>query len=361
MAQPQPERTRTFSEPPPYFAEALHDAERLLKYASEIGISVEDNVRNAVLEARIASTTEWDEETIADLLSALSKLAAKLTPVTAQSLRVWSGKPSIRKYLIVSICLAILIVPFSAASFIEVAVSKSITTNIAAANDLTAKLREQVGSPQGGATNTSPNYETTVIAELQQFASDIREIDAQARQLHVLVFGLETDPFRDIRGNAKALHDKFQLPDGLKDFAAAANERTAVLQDVRFFGQSLVDDAAVIYGAITACILPILYALLGTCAYLLRNFELQIATRTYTPSAADAARFLIAIIGGAVVGLFNNFVLGQGVSIPPLALAFLVGYAVDVFFAFLEGLSHQLTKGAPPPSTPPAANGAKVA
>jgi hypothetical protein len=70
------------------------------------------------------------------------------------------------------------------------------------------------------------------------------------------------------------------------------------------------------------------------------------ATRTFTPSVADSARFLIAAIGGAVVGLFNNFTIGQGASIPPLAIAFLVGYAVDVFFAFLEGALQTFTRGA---------------
>ena len=108
------------------------------------------------------------------------------------------------------------------------------------------------------------------------------------------------------------------------------------------------------YGAITVCLLPALYALLGTCAYLLRTFERQMTTRTFTPSIADSARFLIAAIGGAVVGLFNNFTIGQGASIPPLAIAFLVGYAVDVFFAFLEGMLQTFTKSSsnsPPTSS----------
>ncbi len=68
------------------------------------------------------------------------------------------------------------------------------------------------------------------------------------------------------------------------------------------------------------------------------------STRTFTPSVANSARFLVAAIGGAVVGLFNNFTVGQGASIPPLAIAFLVGYAVDVFFTFLEGLLQVFTK-----------------
>jgi hypothetical protein len=46
-----------------------------------------------------------------------------------------------------------------------------------------------------------------------------------------------------------------------------------------------------------------------------------------------------------VVGLFDNFTIGQGASIPPLAIAFLVGYGVEVFFSFLDGLLQPLTKG----------------
>ena len=49
----------------------------------------------------------------------------------------------------------------------------------------------------------------------------------------------------------------------------------------------------------------------------------------------------------------------QGASIPPLAIAFLVGYAVDVFFAFLEGLLQTFTKDSPgsPPPPPAGAKG----
>jgi hypothetical protein len=162
--------------------------------------------------------------------------------------------------------------------------------------------------------------------------------------LNFLVLHAERDPFGSYRNNPEAIHAKFQLPLGLPDLSAAAEDRTQVYQDVRYFAQSLLDDVSFFYGAITACLLPVLYALLGTCAYLLRNFEKQMALRTFTPSAANSARFLIAAIGGAVVGLFNNFTITEGASIPPLAIAFLVGYAVDVFFAFLEGLLQTFTK-----------------
>jgi hypothetical protein len=106
-----------------------------------------------------------------------------------------------------------------------------------------------------------------------------------------------------------------------------------------------VNDILTFYGAINSCILPILYALLGTCAYLLRTFEDQMSTRTFIPTVANSARFLIAAIGGTVIGLFGGFTSQASAS--PLALAFLVGYGVEIFFAFLEGLIKSFTKNVP--------------
>jgi hypothetical protein len=371
----------TSSVPPAYLAEALNDAERLLKYAAETGTNIDDDIRNYVLRGRAATSNGWNEETAANLLTALTKLAAGVKPVSAESLKACSDdtQPTVRTYLWVAVCLALIIVPFSVVSFVGSAISSAIRADIDSANELAVKLRVQLGPPPlltQTATSTpgAPSAPATsapspppfapppglnasdVITELQQFASTIRAIDAHARQLNVLVLHTERDPFASIRRDPGAIHKKFQLPEGLPDLAKAANERTTVFQDVRYFAQNLLDDVSFYYGAITTCILPVLYALLGTCAYLLRSFEQQMSAKTFIPSEANFARFLIAGIGGAVVGLFNNFSITQGASIPPLAIAFLVGYAVDVFFAFLEGLLQAFTKYSP--GSPPAA-GAK--
>lgn len=351
----------TFSERPAYFDEALNDAERLLKYAAEIGIPVDADIRDQILEARAANRTGWSQEIAANLLTALTKLAASLKPVTAESLKACSADTghTVHTYWMVSVCLAIIIVPFSLASFLSTAISTSIRTDITTANELAVKLRAQLGPPppQGtaaananiAATPAPPLppglNEADVITELQLYASTIRDIDARARQLDVLVFNAQWDPFASIRKDYKQIREKFELPQGLTDYATAADDRTMVYQEVRYFAQSVLDDVSFFYGAMTTCLLPVLYALLGTCAYLLRHFEQQMAARTFIPSRANSARFLIAAIGGAVVGLFNNFTITQGASIPPLAFAFLVGYAVDVFFSFLEGLLQTFTKG----------------
>jgi hypothetical protein len=357
----------TYAESPAYFADMLEDAERLLKYAAEFGIEIDQATRDHVLQARTASTTGWTEPTAANLITALTTLAARVKPVTAASLKACCEEtaPTVRNYLTVAIWLAIFIVPFSVASFLAGAISGSVRTDLATANDLAVKLQGQLGYPvQGTPPGTAPTFPCTpfppalpqepptavdkneIITELQLYASTIRSIDARARQLKVLVPNREPDPCNSIRREPAKVHAVFQLPAGLPNLAQAALDRTTLYQDIRYFAQNLLDDESFFYGAITTCILPVLYALLGTCAYLLRTFEQQMSSRTFTPSEANSARFLIAAIGGAVVGLFNNFNITQGASLSPLALAFLVGYAVDVFFAFLEGLLQMFTRNA---------------
>ncbi len=377
----------TYPHPPAYFTEALEDAERLLKYAAEIGHDVDDTTRNSVLEARAAVTAGWNEKTAANLLAALSKLAAQLKPVTAESLRSYKTRPTVRTYWIVAICLAVFVVPFSVASFVASAISKSITTNIATANDLAVKLTAQfepfgsqtpapaqapskptsktpsLATSPGNATSATPALPaglspSDAVTELQTFASLIRAIYARSRQLNWLVAHSVRDPFSDLRAPGE-FKRTFQLPVPLPpELAPVVRGRVMVYQDARSFGQDVVDDVSVFYGAIITCILPVLYALLGTCAYLLRSFSQEMSSRTFVPSHSDSARFLIAAIVGGVVGLFNNLTISQGTSIPPLAIAFVVGYAVDVFFSFLEGLIQAFSKSKNPtsPSTPPVAS-----
>jgi hypothetical protein len=353
----------------PNYDDALRDTERLLKYAAEVGIEVDDLTMRHILAARSQSASGASDETEANLLAALTKLTKLLKPVSAESLRACANaqRKTVHGYLRWAVSLAVLIVPFSIVSFVTSGIADAIRKDIETANGLAVKIATQLQVSPGpaataGATQTpgaasaaatadaagqslSPALLADVVTQLQQLASITRWVDARARRLNAFVFMLEQDPFARIRGDAEAIHQKFQLPAELPmHLREAFDERIRVYQDVRYFAQNLLDDISAIYGALAACLLPVLYALLGTCAYLLRSFEQQTATRTFVASTANSARFLIAGIGGAVVGLFNNFTVTQGASIPPLAIAFLVGYAVDVFFSFLESLLQTFTK-----------------
>jgi hypothetical protein len=352
---------------PPYFSCMIEDAERLMHYAAEVGLDVSDDTRRAILHARAVYPAQWDEDAAANLLAAVTTLSARLRPVNAESLKAYHDdtRPTVRTYLRIAITLAIIIIPVSVATFITSAVSTAVTADITKANALAVKLQTELGPKPPPGTPVAPIPkgigETDLVADLQEYASTVRVINARARKLNHFIIPWHRLPQEDNLSpdQRKAL---YELPVGIPDPIVARDTITNTYQDVRYFALTILTDVSVFYGAITTCILPVLYALLGTCAYLLRSFEDQMSSRTFTPSAANSARFLIAAIGGAVIGLFNNFSVNQEISIPPLALAFLVGYAVDVFFAFLEGILKAFTKSPLPaavvaaqaaPSPPP--------
>ncbi len=344
--------------PPARFDPVLEDAERLLKFAAETGADVKPDIRDCILMASTIPKEEWTPQTVAGLLDALTKLTVQLHPVTAESLRASHDEEhTVNGYWKIAALLALVIIPFSVASFVSSALSDAIRKDITAANALAVKLTAQIQPGTDASTGQTPTQRADVsvadiVTELQQFAATIRSIDGHARQLKsVLAIFAPEDPFAGIRRDPGQVHDTFELPpDVLTDLPSATTARIEVFQKVRYFAQTGVDDVSLFYGALATCVLPLLYALLGTCAYLLRSFEDQMRTRTFIPTSANSARFLIAGIGGAVVGLFNNFTVTQGASIPPFAIAFLVGYAVDVFFSFLEGLLQSFTKAKAAPA-----------
>jgi hypothetical protein len=352
----------------PYLSEKLEEAELLLSHAAVSGIKVDAEVRDSVLQARIAHDAgKVTEQVAANLLSALTELAGNVLPVSAASLRasanLFSVRKTIRIYGITAVLVGCLIIFISLLTYFSSSVSDKIKSDIDLANGLASKLRSELGpSPTlaTAATQTPPTLnlaqadkvwygtETTppglsdreIIGDLQQFAATMREIDGYVRQLRFFVFDFDDTKYARAKGT-------LELDAGLDlRLSEELTKKVAEYQHIRNLGNNVQQKVTVYYGAIATCILPVLYALLGAGAYLLRTFEDQIKSRTLIAGDRHMARFLIAGIGGLVVGLFNNFTT-QGITFSPFAVAFLVGYAADVFFTFLEGLLQIFKRGAP--------------
>ncbi|MGA2188451.1 MAG: hypothetical protein ABSH33_07975 [Steroidobacteraceae bacterium] len=346
----------------------LADAELLLNYAVDAGVSVDAAVVRSILEARGASRTGWAQPSSTCLLLASASLAAALKPVTAESLRNsadYRSKSRGRRLLlpITMGILAAVIVFYSTLAFLFSSFSANIRSNLDVANPLAVRLVSELGSAQSpdpklclnsvspvtsGQAVTSTDElrlpdginRKDVIEDLQTFASAIRDMYSGARRMNRL-YRLQPDPFGFDKATAPgAITEVLELPAGLPNVRQAATERVCVYQRARYYAQSTEESATILTGAVATCILPVLYALLGAGAYVLRRLESQLRSHTFI-SEAYSPRFITAAIAGAVVGLFN---VGQGVSVSPLAIAFLAGYAVDVFFTFLESLIQTLSK-----------------
>jgi|SRR5271167_188146 len=347
----------------------LAEAELLLTYAVETGVPVDPAVSRSILEAGIASHSGWTEHAATNLLTAEATLAAVLKPVSAESLQSSARyrSKSLRRRLALPLTMGILaavIVLYSTAAFLFSAFSTNIRNNIAIANPLAVKLFDELGSAQVTNDKLCPKGETPagsqvtgntdsssqdraqkkyVISDLQTFAGAIRDMYGAARQVNRLYpFAKQADPIVPPGSKFTPMEyaEVLELPPGLPNLALAAAERICVYQRVRYYTQSTEDNATIFTGAFAAGVLPVLYALLGAGAYVLRRLESQLRSRTFI-NETHSPRFITAAIAGAVVGLFN---FGQGVSVSPLAIAFLAGYAVDVFFSFLESLIQTLSK-----------------
>ena len=312
----------------------LEDAEYLLDYAAESGIALEPEMVETIVAAEAAEKLS-PEDTV-KAIAAITSLSAKLQPVSAKTLRAChdDATRTVKKYRRIAITLGLFLLVSSIFSFATSRLSTALQNDVTLANELAITLNGVVMSPtsatpEGTATMNADTRNTT---NLQQFLSTIRDMQRMSLQLNTFVFApvptfgrLEVDFPVDLRQEMRS-----KLP---------------VFQDVRSFAKDVQERAALYYGALSNFLLPPLYAILGACAYLLRSFSEQMKSRTFLPSRTDSARFIIAAIGGGAVGLFNNFTLGE--NFPPLAIAFLVGYATDIFFSFLDRFQQTFAKPKP--------------
>ena len=329
--QQQPARVSRTDNP---YDDILTKAELLLTYAADNGMEVGEPERRAIYNFRLTEKKDQNAEMIDALYLAYMKLSKAVTPRTAESITETSLERNrgVQKYRKIAVILALFVIPFSVLSFVSSAISTKLGQEIDDGNSLILQLRDGFGP--NFTENKEKQNNSDIIMKTQQLSTTMRAVHETGNEIRYTLFGLmpPTPP------------DPKPIPPGLANVAETITNMIPEFQELRQFGQTGRDLVAVIYGALSTCILPVLYALLGVCAKLLGQFEQQIRTRTYVQSEANSAHFVVAAIAGGVVGLFNNFTLGQSASIPPLALAFLIGFSVDVFLSFLETLSQSFMK-----------------
>jgi hypothetical protein len=88
-------------------------------------------------------------------------------------------------------------------------------------------------------------------------------------------------------------------------------------------------------------LLPLLYALLGAALCDLRSRFGRVDGDGRQLASLGGARYATAIIAGAVVGVFTSF-FPPSLSLPPLLVAFLLGYSVEIFTSQLDALIDHL-------------------
>ena len=115
-------------------------------------------------------------------------------------------------------------------------------------------------------------------------------------------------------------------------------------QSLRDFWQENCTSYKDARSGISTYLLPLLYALLGAALCDLRCRFGTSDGNTRQLTSLGGARYATAIIAGAIVGVFTSL-FPTSLSLPPLLIAFLLGYSVDIFTNWLDTLIRNLSAG----------------
>ena len=320
---------------------AIDDATRLLVYLTSIGdIPRPETIAAIFIAKKAIETNSWSLDAGRQFLEAFADISKHAKPITAKSLIESEGassRQSIRLWSILVWILLPVLVFISALSFSNNRFSENIDTLI----KLTYLLEDPNYIPSAPSDNLpgtgkSGDNSTTVSPHPQG------NTEAHFDAVKEVILQLQIN----IRMLASLSMLTFLSGGSVDELAEAAKARTGEsvenLRAWRAVAKMLVSFDAIVFGVINTYILPLLCALLGAAAYGLRYLSEQTLSRTYRASYTAYARAILAVIVGFAVGFFTEFT--AKLSLQPLAVAFIAGYAVESFFIFLDTMLQAVQK-----------------
>jgi hypothetical protein len=329
----------------------LSDAATLQAYAAETGLKLKEESIGAIEAARDAFTHgKWTPQIARQFWPAYGELCTAVKPVTAESL-VPPSRLDVWLYRLGSFASAALILVASLYTVINTSVSKDIDEHIKSNDAVEVDLGKQVPAstgvpnqnrappPAGFALGTDRlESERKAVNLLQQLADTNRLLYDRTTYLNQFIFNTEPDPLKVVP-DKKTL---FEVPSTFTDVSAASSDQIKNYHKLQAYAKNVQQLYVTFSGVLISNVLPILYALLGACVYGLRSISVRAHDKTYISYTSAGARITIAGIAGLMVGLLSN--LTQGISLSPVAVAFLLGYSVETFFVILDALLETLKK-----------------
>ncbi len=373
--------------PPPGFERSLSDAEILLRFAAESGrlsggkqpqgAMHGDMITDGILDARAAvECGAISRHVLRRFWVAVSELSVITGSVSAASLAACAANP-IRWLKLRVLSLACIVILGSIGLFMNNSTADEIMDLIGQQNATALKLwsdlqyfRTEDGPGDIHAHDGGISERRAFAGASQMLATTVPHLTTDELFGEIVEFSRKSNWLLE---TASRLNDWFNPPqlrvdvrpvvfqEGNPDHVTAINvppdikstedivneglKQIVAYQLIRNFALASYKTNSVFYGGITTYLLPAVYALLGASLYGFRLTARLIRNRTYLPSAAHSARYFIALIAGIVIGLFSGLI-PKGVSLPPLAVAFLVGYAVEAFFSRLDDMIDRFRQSA---------------
>jgi hypothetical protein len=126
-----------------------------------------------------------------------------------------------------------------------------------------------------------------------------------------------------------------------EQIVAQAQYQLQLFQAIRDDAQDLSGLWRGLIAGISVYLLPVVYAVLGAFLYEFRAWCTDPHKRKHQIPPDRISRFLMAGIAGIVISAFSDL-FPKEIQLPPLALAFVVGYSIDIFTSRLDALIRDL-------------------
>lgn len=136
------------------------------------------------------------------------------------------------------------------------------------------------------------------------------------------------------------------LEDNINEFYTTLCQRAVELERQHLGVEDALVNSKTILAVLSQYLLPLLYGLIGSLAYILRTLSSEIHNVTFTRGSEIryALRWPLGMLGGVTVGLFFDPADFSGfAAITPLGLAFLAGYGVELLFTGLDRMVSAFT------------------
>ncbi len=333
----------------PAIERAIEDGQQLISYISKDGIAdLPVELTQAMVEAKYQSASgEWSAEEETHFLLNYDKLAKIVFPVTIESINAIVPRQSekdlsktqaetavtrYRRFAFWSLFVLLLIQLYW---FIGNNLRVNLNGIFAEREAIHTKVMEiragDVGIEQLKSTLTLANQQLDANYELLKLWNRVLALGMQ--------FTDKIPPYTKERLGFEDNHNPagFDGPMVKKSAELADRDRDLYSARILYFKNILAADFFL--EALQSYILPLLYGLLGAVIYVLRCLLKEIKALTFTTETEIRFRLRITLgaLGGMLVGWFFKPQGAEALaSLSPMAMAFLMGYNVELLFAIMD-------------------------
>jgi len=322
---------------------------QMLNFAACAGKEIDDDISHTITEFshKVINREDWSPAEETQFLTSSSTLARSLLPVTYDTLQSSTNNRAdrfVKLFGLLTVTLLIFLV--CAQSFWVIIDNATQTIDIKQNDMLTASMNVEMLAKQNLILN-----DQLALMPSKKGGQDANEEKRQS--LHEKIFSNEEAIALNTRKYNQA---EDLLNSSAKILAYWLPFQKSIetgKQDNNYKNTLLTTWAKQILQGMSAYLLPLVYGLVGACAFVLRALSRQIRERTFS-STDSVIQFGLRLVLGALAGISIGWFLKPEISadslvssLSPLALAFIAGYSVELVFTAVDKIISAFTGSGP--------------